>query len=87
MNGYGYFHGVKDRMFVLYTCNIKNIFCHLERKINLDILENSILFWLSFQVKGHRSVLLHGTIQRSLNRVSISYHVTLYHPIKSQEST
>ena len=28
------------------------------------------------------SVLLHGTIERSLNSVSISYHMTLYHPIK-----
>ena len=35
-------------------------------------------------VSGQRSpyVLLHGTIQRSLNSVSISYHVTVYHPIK-----
>ena len=23
--------------------NVKNIFCHLERKINIDILENAIL--------------------------------------------
>ena len=66
---------MKDIQYVLY--NIKNTVCHLECKINLDILENAIGFIAPFQVKGHRSVPLHGTVQRSLNSVSISYHVTV----------
>ena len=39
------YHRTNERhsLFVLY--NIKNIFCHLECKINLNILENTILFW------------------------------------------
>ena len=53
---------MKDIHFLFYIIS-KNIFCHLERKINLNILENAILFLIApFQVKGHRSVPLHGII-------------------------
>ena len=43
---------------------------------------NSVLI-MPFQVKGHRSVLLHGIIQRSLNGVSFISH----DPVSSNQMT
>ena len=63
------FHEVNDRMFystrwrhslfVLY--DIKNIFCHLKCKINLNILENAILFW-SRRFRSKVTIVYHCTV-------------------------
>ena len=79
MRWYRYIHGVKDIMF--YSPN-ENI-CTIARMKDIHYLfyiTSKIYFERA--VSGHRSVPLHGTIQRSLYSVSISYQVTLYHPIK-----
>ena len=76
----------------------KNKYCHLQRLIQLYIMENAISLLIALcQVKGHPSVLLHAALYHCtelLNADMMShafngllYHVTMYHPIKQQEST
>ena len=76
-------HKWKHSLFVLY--NIKHIFCHLERLIVLDILENAISFW-SRHFRSKVTEVYHWTLNctiarlystmtsRAFNGISILYH-------------
>ena len=91
-----YVHWLEWKTFVLY--NIKKNSCHLERLIHLNILKTANLFWprcFRSKVTAVYHCMLNRTRARfyltmtlhAFNGITILYHVTLYHPIKWQEST
>ena len=63
----------KTSLFVLY--NIKNIVCHLERKINLNILKNAILFW-SCRFKSKITAVYHCTVLFNDRWIVYLFHIT-----------
>ena len=72
---------MKDIHFLFYITS-KTYFVIYNAKLTLIYRKTQFCFDCAVSGQRSPSVPLHGTIQRSLNSVSISYHVTLYHPIK-----
>ena len=72
------------KTFIICFIYHQNIFCHLKRKINLDILENAILFW-SRRFRSNVTAVYHCTVLFNDRWMVYLFHTTLPCIIQSND--